>query len=66
MSEYDEQDQAYADLHEYTLSLEQLRDSLLEAIEDIADLIRYQMPLRHQDNWLARMIEAGYIFYEEE
>ena len=66
MSEYDEQDQAYVDLHEYAVGLERLRDSLLEAIEDIADIIHHQMPLRHQDKWLARMIEAGYVAYEEE
>ncbi len=65
MSEYDEQDQAYVDLHEYALRLERERESLLQAIQNIADIIRYA-DLAHENNWLTRMIEAGYVAFEEE
>jgi hypothetical protein len=66
MSKYDSQDQAYCDLNEYALSLERERESLLEAIQNIADIIHYQMEPKHQDHWLASMIEAGRVTYEEE
>lgn len=66
MSEYDEQDQAYCDLKEYTLWLERERESLLEAIQKIADIIRYESNLRYQDDWLAHMIETGRANYAEE
>lgn len=71
MSEYDEQDQAYCDLNEYALWLERERESLLEAIQKIADIIRYESNLRYQDDWLAYMIETGRVCrqrwtYEEE
>ena len=66
MSEYYEQDQAYCDLNEYALWLERERESLLQAIQNIADIIRYEADLGHQDGWLARMIEAGRVTCEEE
>lgn len=66
MSEYDEQDQAYCDLNEYALWLERERESLLEAIQKIADIIRYESNLRYQDDWLALMIETGRANYAEE
>ena len=36
------------------------------ALEVIADLIRYQAPLKAQDEWLAACIKLGYVIGEEE
>jgi len=34
-------------------------DELLEAVQGIAEIIHYQMPLRYQDAWLNSIIEKG-------
>jgi hypothetical protein len=39
---------------------------LREAIYEIAEIIHMQMPLRHQDKWLAKMVERGLYHVEEE
>ena len=39
---------------------------LKEAIYQIAEIIRMEMPLRYQDKWLASMVEQGLYRVEEE
>ena len=34
-------------------------DRLLIAVQEIAEIIYYQMPIRHQDRWLQRIIDEG-------
>ena len=34
-------------------------DKLLVAVHEIADIIYYQMPIKHQDRWLQRVIDDG-------
>ena len=34
-------------------------DILLEAVQDIAEIIYMEMPLRYQDIWLERVMEKG-------
>ena len=34
-------------------------DELLEAVQEIADLIYMEMPLRYQDAWLEDIIKKG-------
>ena len=36
------------------------------ALEVIADMIRYQAPLKYQDEWLEACIKLGYVIGEEE
>ena len=36
------------------------------ALEVIADMIRYQAPLKAQDEWLAACVKLGYVIGEEE
>ena len=38
---------------------------LKEAIYQIAEIIRMEMPLRYQDKWLARMVEQGLYRVED-
>ena len=62
-SDYDEQDQAYQDLLEYS---KDENDKLRAIIENIAALIHYQAPLKEQDRWLAAMIIGGYYIVEDD
>ena len=39
---------------------------LKEAIYQIAEIIRMEMPLRYQDRWLASMVERGLYRVEDE
>jgi len=39
---------------------------LKEAIYQIAEIIRMEMPLRYQDRWLASMVEQGLYRVEDE
>ena len=32
---------------------------LVEAIQEIAEIIHMEMPLKYQDKWLTQMIEVG-------
>ena len=32
---------------------------LVEAIQEIAEIIHMEMPLKYQDKWLTQMMEAG-------
>jgi len=38
---------------------------LKEAIYQIAEIIRMEMPLRYQDKWLASMVEQGLYRVED-
>lgn len=66
MSEYDEHDQAYQDLLEEANACREQNDTMKELITQICDLIHYQANLKHQDAWLAEVIEMGLYNTEEE
>ena len=42
------------------------QNELVEAIHEIAEIIRMELPLRYQDKWLAKMVEQGLYHIEEE
>ena len=54
----------YYDITEKEMKLN--RDELIVAIHEIAEIIRMELPLRHQDKWLAKMVERGLYHVEEE
>ena len=64
MSDYDGQDQAYVNLLETVEDLEVTNQKLKDELDNIAHLIHYQSPLKHQDRWLARMLEEGLVTIE--
>jgi len=35
------------------------RTELLDSLQEIAEIIHYQMPLKYQDKWLEMMIKRG-------
>ena len=42
------------------------RTELLDSIQEIAEIIHYQMPLKYQDKWLEMMIEQGLYTPEDD
>jgi len=42
------------------------RENLLDYLTDICSIINYQCSLKHQDEWLERMISLGYYKREKE
>ena len=42
------------------------KDELELAINEIAEIIRMELPLRYQDKWLANMVERGLYHVEKE
>tara|TARA_R110002072_G_scaffold44161_9_gene123855 strand:- start:922 stop:1179 length:258 start_codon:yes stop_codon:yes gene_type:complete len=79
-SDYDGQDQAYVDLERQLVVAVDYADELMvrndrlkahvtrqrNELDNIAHLIHYQSHLKHQDRWLARMIEEGLVTIEGE
>jgi|APSaa5957512493_1039668.scaffolds.fasta_scaffold06425_4 hypothetical protein len=65
MSDYDGQDQAYQDLLVENQDLLEVVTHLTSALENIAALIHYQSHLKHQDRWLADVIEQGLVSLDE-
>tara|TARA_R110002020_G_scaffold216353_5_gene423970 strand:- start:3701 stop:3937 length:237 start_codon:yes stop_codon:yes gene_type:complete len=72
-SDYDGQDQAYKDLlaenQDLTRSVFEYTEVIIQltsALENIAALIHYQSHLKHQDNWLADVIEQGLVTLDED
>ena len=41
------------------------RSELLDSIQEIGDIIYYEMSLKHQDKWLENMIKRGLYIPED-
>ena len=42
------------------------RTELLDSLQEIAEIIHYQMPLKYQDEWLKNMLRRGLYIPEED
>ena len=39
---------------------------LFDSLQEIAEIIHYQMPLKYQDEWLKKMLRRGLYIPEED